>query len=351
MMTAKAVPNSPEDFDQVISIAKKAIQYVGQFQTPPTPKVYEVWYRFVEAKEEGLREQLTHAVNEVKAVSQSQLEELHQQFCTTEMNEQNHEVSKLLLHESNGLTNIIQQQLIAGQAFRVSIHRTTEELGETGLTLKDVASCAAEIAASNKRMQAELESAKEQLRASQIQINSLCENLASTIKLMMTDPLTGVGNRRCFDALISSGCDSRSNDDATTALLLIDLDDFKLVNDTHGHSVGDALLRFIASTIQSIREEASVARYGGDEFGLFLKVTNAAEAYQIAELVCQRLAQKRFHWERDDQIIDAVTVSIGLSILRQDDTPNSWFDRADKLLYRAKQDGRNCVRAERRADA
>jgi diguanylate cyclase len=347
-MTSKSLEKQTEDFDEVVSIAKKALQYVGQFQTPPTPKVYEVWYRFVEAQHEALLAELSYAVDEAKSVSQSQLEDLHDQFCLAEAAEQNHDIGQLLLRETYGLSDVIEQQLSAGQDFRVSIHRTTGALGEPGLTLEDVASCAAGIVASNKRMQAELELAKEQLYASQTQINALCENLSKTVKMMMTDPLTGVGNRRCFDALVNSGCDGQSTDDSVTALLLIDLDGFKLVNDTHGHSVGDALLKFVANAIQSMREEASVARYGGDEFGVFLKAVDASEAYQIAEAIRQRLAKERFQYRRDDQIIEAVTASIGLAILRRDDTPDSWFERADKLLYRAKQDGRNCVRAERR---
>jgi diguanylate cyclase len=348
-MGSDAGPNLSEEFDEVVSIAKKALQYVGQFQTPPTPKVYEVWYRYVEAKQAGLLEQLTHAVDEAKSVSQTQLEQLHQQYCLTDSTERNHQISQLLLRETHGISSVIEKQLNAGKAFRVSIHHATGELDDPSVTLEDVASCASAMVASNKRMHAELEAAKEQLHASQAQINALNENLAKTVKMMMTDPLTGVGNRRCFDALVSSGCERRSSDTGVTALLLIDLDEFKIVNDTHGHTVGDALLKFIANVIQSIREEASVARYGGDEFGVFLKVADVAEAQQIAEELRARLAKERFQYRRDDQIIEAVTVSIGLSILRNDDTADSWFDRADKLLYRAKRDGRNCVRAERRA--
>jgi diguanylate cyclase len=348
MMSSNPGPNLSEEFDEVVSIARKALQYVGQFQTPPTPQVYEVWYRYVEAKQAGLLKQLSHAVDEVKSVSRTQLEQLHQQFCLTDSTERNHEISELLLRETHGISSVIEQQLSAGQAFRVSIHHATGELGDPSVTLEDVASCASAMVASNKRMHAELEAAKEQLHNSQAQINALSENLAKTVKMMMTDPLTGVGNRRCFDALVNSGCEGRANDTGVTALLLIDLDGFKLVNDTHGHTVGDALLKFIAGAIQSVREEASVARYGGDEFGVFLKVADAPEAHRIAEEVRERLAKERFQYRRDDQVIEAVTVSIGLSILRHDDTADSWFERADKLLYRAKQDGRNCVRAERR---
>ncbi len=163
----------------------------------------------------------------------------------------------------------------------------------------------------------------------------------------MTDPLTGVGNRRYFDAMMDQAVKNIGHSDDELFLLLIDLDEFKNINDTFGHSAGDQVLRFVATETEKIRCDASIARYGGDEFAVFLQTKEAEEASQLANEIRHFFATNSLKFLQSGELLGRVGLSIGVARLRTEDDVESWFNRADQLLYRAKESGRNCVMVER----
>ncbi|EMI20600.1 diguanylate cyclase [Rhodopirellula maiorica SM1] len=348
MTSEPSASDADQDFDHAFSIAKKALQFVGRFRTPPTPTIYEVWYRYSEGASPEIREQLSGAIDNAKPVSIEQLEALHQQYCQPTHVELNSQISSKLEDELQELVVAIDRQMHAGEKLGHSIDHANRDLTSANITPEKIKACVAEVLASNATMQSQLDSMKVQLKQSQGQINHLQEELIASQRSTMTDALTGVGNRRCFDALMETAIRSRCSDTAGDAvLILVDLDGFKQVNDHLGHTVGDSLLKFIAAKIQSVIGDATVARYGGDEFGVFMRVAMASEALQFAEKIRDSLANHRFKHQASGQSLPQITASIGVAILRSDDSRKSWFDRADKLLYCAKENGRNCIRAER----
>lgn len=152
----------------------------------------------------------------------------------------------------------------------------------------------------------------------------------------MTDPLTGLPNRRAFDEQSTACCRGTE-----AALLILDLDHFKRVNDTWGHPAGDAVLVSIAETLRSsIREQAFLARLGGEEFAVLL-VADAAEVATIAERLRAAVeATVTTHGAERIQI----TVSVGGAARRDHEEFSSLYRRADEAAYAAKAAGRNCFR-------
>ncbi|GAA5509640.1 diguanylate cyclase [Novipirellula caenicola] len=348
MTSESSASDSDHDFNFAFSIAKKALQFIGRFKTPPTPNIYEVWYRYAEGRSPEISDHLSGAIDEAQTVSAAQLEALHQRFCQPTDAKLSTQISSKLEEELQELVNAIERQMHAGEQLGDSIDHANRDLTAANVTPEKIKACVAKIIASNATMQSQLDSMQVQLKQSQGQISQLQEELIASRRSTMTDALTGVGNRRCFDALMETAIRNRRTDTAGDAvLMLVDLDGFKYVNDHLGHTVGDTLLKFIAAKIQSAIGDATVTRYGGDEFGVFLRVASADEALQFAETIRNSLANHRFKHQASGQSLPQVTASIGVAILRSDDTQKSWFDRADKLLYCAKENGRNCIRAER----
>jgi diguanylate cyclase len=107
------------------------------------------------------------------------------------------------------------------------------------------------------------------------------------------------------------------------------------------------VLKYVALALQSMSKEASIARYGGDEFAVFLESDQSERGKDLGEAICEHFAQTSLKDDQAGITLDRVTTSIGIARLRDDDDRESWFDRADKLLYNAKQLGRNRVVAER----
>ncbi|MCB9598078.1 MAG: GGDEF domain-containing protein [Sandaracinaceae bacterium] len=157
----------------------------------------------------------------------------------------------------------------------------------------------------------------------------------------LRDPLTNVYNRRAFDDRLEGEVSHAKRHGTPLALLLFDLDFFKLVNDTYGHLAGDQVLAEFAGLVQAmVRREDVFARYGGEEFAMICRSTPLDAAASLAERVRAQVASTRVIYETTPI---PITVSIGVAALRADDTTDALIERTDKMLYRAKEDGRNRV--------
>jgi diguanylate cyclase (GGDEF)-like protein len=159
-------------------------------------------------------------------------------------------------------------------------------------------------------------------------------------ELAIRDELTGTHNRRHLIKLIDSEKDRTARLGNPFSLCLLDIDFFKRINDTYGHSTGDIVLREFAHTVQTqIRDTDSFGRYGGEEFLLMLPETSIDEAYRMAERVRVSVEKMRF-----DTFPDlATSVSIGVAEYRLGESIAQTVARADEALYLAKSGGRNCV--------
>ncbi len=151
-----------------------------------------------------------------------------------------------------------------------------------------------------------------------------------------TDPLTGLLNRRGLDAQLLQSLAIARRAERPLALLLMDLDHFKRINDTFGHDVGDEVLKLLARTLlRRLRDSDICARSGGEEFVAVLPDTDREGARVIAEALVLAMAQQA------DAVWGRVTLSVGVAILRHGDTEATLLRRADEALYEAKGQGRN----------
>lgn len=158
------------------------------------------------------------------------------------------------------------------------------------------------------------------------------------------DALTGIANRKSFEERIAQDIARKPCAEPRVVMLLWDLDNFKVINDSYGHRAGDLVLRSVAACfLAAVRGNDFVARIGGEEFVMLLGGTKIAQALLIANQVRTAVEALRFHF-RGTPV--RVTVSCGLAELKERDGAATVFDRADSALYRAKQGGKNlCVAA------
>jgi two-component system, cell cycle response regulator len=182
-----------------------------------------------------------------------------------------------------------------------------------------------------------------QVRRKRLQ-DRLKENYQKSLALALTDGLTGLYNRRYFTAHLE-GLMTRIADGAqAAAVLMIDVDFFKKINDTHGHAAGDTVLREVAHRLaRNVRSFDLVARYGGEEFVVVMPETTTPIAAMVAERLRNAVADKPIALpERGSEI--SVTISIGIAIIEErGDSATASLSRADAALYEAKANGRNCA--------
>jgi two-component system cell cycle response regulator len=171
----------------------------------------------------------------------------------------------------------------------------------------------------------------------------LRQSVTQTLALAVTDELTGLYNRRYFDRHLSLMLEKAREQDRDMAVMLIDMDFFKSVNDNHGHDIGDAVLKEFAQRLRrNIRGVDLACRFGGEEFVVLMPDTDFRQASGVAERVRMAVAERGF--ETPELRPLTVTCSVGVALNEhQTDTPEMILKRADVALYRAKREGRNRV--------
>ncbi|WP_294891966.1 MULTISPECIES: diguanylate cyclase [unclassified Sulfuricurvum] len=161
------------------------------------------------------------------------------------------------------------------------------------------------------------------------------------LKLATTDTLTGIGNRRLFEEIFQSYQKNADNRDYSLYLLLFDVDNFKSINDTFGHNVGDSVLKQLTDLVaSSIRKTDTFVRWGGEEFAILQRYSDPMAVMKVADQIRKKIDECSF------ETIVHVTCSFGLTSVQPAEALESVFERADKALYRAKSDGKNCIRIQ-----
>ncbi|WP_303844957.1 sensor domain-containing diguanylate cyclase [Aeromonas sobria] len=156
------------------------------------------------------------------------------------------------------------------------------------------------------------------------------------------DGLTGLYNRRFFFEVCEKNLSLNARHHLKSVLMVLDVDQFKCINDRYGHPLGDRALTHLGKVMQSVlRSEDVLARIGGDEFAIWLPNTRLSAASLMAERLCQQVMQSPLALHDGDELI--ITISAGLVENSEGELLESLYARADQMLYQAKQAGRNCV--------
>ncbi|MBN2870500.1 MAG: diguanylate cyclase [Campylobacterales bacterium] len=161
------------------------------------------------------------------------------------------------------------------------------------------------------------------------------------LRMATTDALTGIGNRRMFEEVFQTHQKLSGRYGIELYLLMLDIDDFKCINDVYGHNVGDSVLKQLTTLVSSsIRTSDILVRWGGEEFAILLRSSDLQQAADVAEQLRQKIDEHPF------DTIPHLTCSFGVTSIHPHENIESVFERADRALYRAKYDGKNTVRTE-----
>lgn len=202
-----------------------------------------------------------------------------------------------------------------------------------------------EVQAGATQMKQSVDALQRQLGASQQEIARLRSDLDRVRSEAMVDPLTGVLNRGGFEQRIQALFGQPPAADPGHSLIMLDLDHFKHVNDTHGHLMGDRVLKAVGEVLRATVTQPGhcVARYGGEEFVILLPRTPVTQAAQLAEAVRTRTRAMKIRHKGSQDLLLTVTVSGGLAESAPGDDAQALIERADQALYQSKHNGRDRV--------
>lgn len=222
------------------------------------------------------------------------------------------------------------------------------DLGELGSSVRDHLATIVKAMESYQQAEAQRElRLAEQLQVLQARLNEM-EAEASQARRIIEDQktratldhLTGLPNRAAYEVRLSEELLKRSRAGGPLAIIVCDVDHFKRINDTYGHTAGDKVLQLLSSTVRrNLRSNDFISRYGGEEFVALLPGTSADEAMGVAEKLRQKVEACPFNF-RGERV--TITMSFGVSEFRPLEAPETVFERTDQALYKAKESGRNC---------
>ncbi len=258
------------------------------------------------------------------------------------------ELKDIITILSTGLSTVNSQN----QRFNALIHEETLKL-EDITKLDDIRKIKEELTLKidtlKKSIQKKQSQDAEHLEILSSKVETLKVELEETKSASMTDGLTGAFNRLALDTKLIKLVKENKR---SFSLLMLDIDNFKLINDSYGHQVGDRVLVALVQKCQNlIREGDYFARYGGEEFMIVLPATSLKNALKKAELLCSKIAETEYAVdEKNGTKPLSFTVSIGASSRQRGDTLESLTARTDRALYEAKHRGKNQVVSEKEID-
>jgi diguanylate cyclase len=331
-----------EDTEQAAEYLRLALAFLGSHKLAPNPVNFALCYDYVAGRNAELKEAFDLALAGGQ-FSPTVAHEFYRRFIWDE-NKRQLEVIR------NGLRTLVMETITGVNQAKAQAEHSSDSLAaksahlERGPSLGDVQRILGEVVSETRGIAHNSQLLKEMLDETRQEVEALRDELEHTRLQVTIDALTGLKNRRAFDAVLQETCSQSNKPTATLSLLLVDIDHFKDVNDTYGHLIGDKVIRSVGALLSAnIKGKDTVARMGGEEFAVLLPETPLANAERVGEVLRAAIERSRLTRADTGETVGRVTVSIGITAYEPGESNDSFMERADKALYVSKKAGRNRV--------
>jgi diguanylate cyclase len=322
-------------------ILRLALQKMASHPAAFTPPNYAVWYEYLTGINPALSEAMNKMLDGNVPLDDDAVEKLHAKYVSghsADVQEVLREDIQKLLSQLAGFTAETDRQALH---FGSSLQNYGDAL-KGNLDAAGLDSLINNMAGDTDKMRGSMQQLQAQLAASKQEVEKLNQELESARGEALTDPLTGVLNRRGFETRTQAVFADRSATEKGLCLLMLDIDHFKKINDTYGHLFGDKVICAVANTLKSkVKGQDAIARLGGEEFAVLLPETNLTGAFAVAEQIRQSIENGKIRRLDNNGQIGGITISVGIASHTKGGGLTELMDRADKALYASKQGGRN----------
>ena len=329
---------------QSAEFLRLAVGYMGRQQAALDPASYTLWYEHAAGLNPALSQLLDDRLAAQKPLTDADVSRLYAQYIVSRDAQTITRIQERLLRLLQETSEVICHTGTHANQFTRSLENHAERLKQPDAA-NSLHTVLGDLLAETQKMSAVNLTLARQLDTRAQEVQTLTQRLERAEAEALNDPLTGLLNRRGFEqAVLELAAQATAGEG--TSLLLADIDRFKEINDTHGHPVGDQVLRGVAQVLRARIKGADIAaRVGGDEFAILLPNTAKAGAITLAEQIRAALLQARLRRINSDQHVGQVSVSIGVAHVVEGVVLERLLRAADTALYTAKREGRNRVRA------
>ena len=336
-----------EDFEKAGELAARAMSRMLDDRLPPNPENFTLWYAYHSGQLPDLTRAVELAQRDGAALTQAHCDELFKRFFTLDAEAQ--AIRETSERARSALGKILEMLNAAGSETNRYGHALAGFQGDLDepMSMEDLRAMVAAIAAETTAIAEQQTRLQSQLLDSSQQLAEMRVSLDTARREAMTDGLTGIANRKAFDAALNEASREAAQETLPLSLLMVDIDHFKSFNDTHGHLVGDHVLRLVAKMLtECIKGRDTAARFGGEEFAIILPRTGLDNALKVAEQIRVNVGSRQIVNRSKGASYGTVTLSVGAAEFRPGESLADLIRRADAALYTAKRTGRNRVCGE-----
>ena len=322
-----------DEHERTMAFAEVALGQIRSLRQTAVPRNYEIWYVYAT----GYNSPLNKIINETLArngkLSDADLELIYETYLSqTKTTDRIDKVGARVIGEIDDVMTLITEALGMSASYDDSLADATRKLLVAG-NRDEVRAVVEALVKSTREMRGTNKALEERLTLSKSEISNLQHSLEAIRAESLTDPLTGLGNRKYFDRSIDVAVQQALANGQPLSLLMFDIDHFKSFNDSYGHLTGDQVLRLVGMSLkQTIKGQDITARYGGEEFAVVLPNTALRQALTVADHIRRAVMAKELKKKSTGEILGRVTISVGVSMLKPGDDIDLLIERADACL-------------------
>ncbi|MET4272464.1 MULTISPECIES: GGDEF domain-containing protein [unclassified Bradyrhizobium] len=337
-----------DEHERTMAFAEVALGQIRSLRQTAIPRNYEIWFVYAT----GYNAPLNKIINETLArsgkLTEADLDQIYETYLShIKTTDRIDKVGARVIGEIDDVMKVLGDALEMTGSYDASLWGATEKLSTAPESREQIKSIVETLLHSTSEMRETNKALEDRLTLSKSEISNLQQSLEAIRAESLTDPLTGLGNRKYFDRMIDMAVQGALASGEPLSLLLVDIDHFKSFNDSYGHLTGDQVLRLVGLSLkQTIKGQDITARYGGEEFAVVLPNTALRQALTVADHIRRAVMAKELKKKSTGEILGRVTISVGVSMLKQGDDTDALIERADACLYAAKRNGRNRVICE-----
>jgi diguanylate cyclase len=333
--------------ERTMAFADVALGQIKSMRQLAIPRNFEIWYVYAT----GQNASLNKVINETLALSgkltEADLDQIYETYLSQiRTSERIDMVGARVVSEIAEVMSLITDALGMTSSFGDSLAGASRHLSMID-DRDQIRNVVETLVKSTREMEQTKTALEQRLTISKQEISQLQQNLEAIRAESLTDPLTGLGNRKYFDRALDAAVQLALKHGEPLSLLMLDIDHFKSFNDNYGHLTGDQVLRLVGQSLkQTIKGRDTMVRYGGEEFAVVLPDTDLPKGLAVAEQIRRAVMARELKKKSTGEILGRITVSVGVSMLQPGDDMDTLIERADACLYAAKRGGRNRVVCE-----
>ena len=330
-----------DNSDKAAEFLRQAVPLMVKHQIPPTPHNYALWYSYVSNRDPELKTAIDKTLAAHGTCPSSATSELFHEHIIAEQVAGGDAARDSLKAIISELRTHVDEALIDTEDFHRLLDSSNSSLQQESAE-QDIGSLIGALISGTQQASDSTRMFRTRMIETQKEVEALREELKRTQQEAQRDPLTGLFNRRYFERYVNDFIES--NQRTGKCVIMLDIDHFKSFNDSYGHLVGDKVIQRVGALLsKAAMAEDFAVRFGGEEFVLLMNRTDLKSAFTLAEKIRKLLQTIVLKDRKAEKDIRRITASFGIAQLLPSESKEEWIERADKALYRAKQEGRNRV--------